>query len=223
MYSFPSLEPVHCSMSSSNCCFLTCMQVLQEADKVGWYSNLLKNFPLFVVIHTVKVFGVVNKAEVDVSLELSRILIIQQMLAIWSLVPLPFLNPACTSGSFRFTYCWSLAWRILSITLLALEWLQLCGSLNSSVTTGLKKVVSLSKLWEMVKDRDIDVLQSMRSQRVGHVWAPEQHWYQETWEIEKQEGDLEGYLKQCELPPAGSSCCQFIIQQGVIRWVTTAY
>ena len=46
---------------------------------------------------------------------------IQQMLAIWSQVPLPFLKPAWTSGSFQFTYCWSLAWRILSITLLACE------------------------------------------------------------------------------------------------------
>ena len=46
---------------------------------------------------------------------------IQQMLAIWSLVSLPFLNPACTSGSFWFTYCWSLAWRILNITLLACD------------------------------------------------------------------------------------------------------
>ena len=48
-------------------------------------------------------------------------LMIQQILAIWSLVPLPFLNPAWTSGSSWFTYCWSLAWRILSITLLACE------------------------------------------------------------------------------------------------------
>ena len=46
---------------------------------------------------------------------------IQWMLAIWSLVPLPFLNPACTSESSQFMYCWSLAWRILSITLLACE------------------------------------------------------------------------------------------------------
>ena len=46
---------------------------------------------------------------------------IQRMLAIWSMVPLPFLNPAWTSGSSWFTYCWSLAWRILSITLLACE------------------------------------------------------------------------------------------------------
>ena len=46
---------------------------------------------------------------------------IQQILAIWSLVPLPFLNPAWTSGISKFTYYWSLAWRILSITLLACE------------------------------------------------------------------------------------------------------
>ena len=58
-------------MSSSNCCFLTCIQVSQEAGQVVWYSHLFKNFPQFVVIHTVKGFGVVNKAEVDVSLELS--------------------------------------------------------------------------------------------------------------------------------------------------------
>ena len=47
---------------------------------------------------------------------------IQWMLAIWSLVPLPFLKPAWTSGISQFTYCWSLAWRILSITLLANSW-----------------------------------------------------------------------------------------------------
>ena len=60
-----------CSMSSSNCCFLTCIQIYQEADQVVWYSNLFKNFPQFVVIHTVKGFGIVNKAEVDVFLQLS--------------------------------------------------------------------------------------------------------------------------------------------------------
>ena len=57
-------------MSSSNCCFLTCIQVSQEAGQVVWYSHLLKNFPQFVVIHIVKGFGIVNKAE-DVFLELS--------------------------------------------------------------------------------------------------------------------------------------------------------
>ena len=68
MYSFPSLEPVCCSMSSSNCCFLTCIQISQEAGQVVWYSHLFKNFPQFVVIHTVKGLGIVNK--VDVFLEL---------------------------------------------------------------------------------------------------------------------------------------------------------
>ena len=48
-------------------------------------------------------------------------LMIQRLLAIWSLVPLPFLNPAWTSGISQFTYCWSMVWRILSITLLACE------------------------------------------------------------------------------------------------------
>ena len=67
----PELEPVCCSMPSSNCCFLTCIQISQEADQVVWYFHLLKNFPQFVVIHTVKGFGIVNKAEVDVFLELS--------------------------------------------------------------------------------------------------------------------------------------------------------
>ena len=58
-------------MSSSNCCFLTCIQISQEAGQVVWYSYLLKNFPQFVVIHTVKGFGMVNKAEIGVFLKLS--------------------------------------------------------------------------------------------------------------------------------------------------------
>ena len=71
MYSFSYLEPVCCSMSSSNCCFLTCIQVSQEAGQVVWYSHLFQNFPQFIVIHTVKGFGIVNKAEIDIFLELS--------------------------------------------------------------------------------------------------------------------------------------------------------
>ena len=67
----PNLEPDCCSMSSSNCCFLTYIQISQEAGKVVWYSPLLKNFLEFVVIHTVKGFGIVSKAEIDVFLELS--------------------------------------------------------------------------------------------------------------------------------------------------------
>ena len=71
MYSFSYLEPVCCSMSSSNCCFLNCIQISQEAGQVVWYSHLFQNFPQFIVIHTVEGFGIVNKAEIDVLLELS--------------------------------------------------------------------------------------------------------------------------------------------------------
>ena len=120
-YSFPNLEPVCCSMSGSNYCFLTCIQISQETCRVVWYSRLFKNFPQLIVIHTVKGFGLVNKAEIDVFWNSLAFSMIQRILAICSLVPLPFLNPAWTSGSSRFTYCWSLAWRILNITLLACE------------------------------------------------------------------------------------------------------
>ena len=58
-------------MSSSNCCFLTWIQISQEAWKVVWYSHLFQNFPQFVVIYTVKGFGIINKAEVDVFLGFS--------------------------------------------------------------------------------------------------------------------------------------------------------
>ena len=66
MYFFPNLEPVCCSMSGSNCCFLTCIRVFQELGKVVRYSHLFKNIPQFVVIHIVKGFSVVNETEVDV-------------------------------------------------------------------------------------------------------------------------------------------------------------
>ena len=61
MFSFPNFEQLRCSMS--------CIQVSQEVGKVVWYSHLLKNFPQFAVIHIVKGFGIVNRA--DVFLELS--------------------------------------------------------------------------------------------------------------------------------------------------------
>ena len=75
IYSFDTrvshLEQVCFSMSSSNCCFLTCIQVSEEVGQVVWYSRLLNNFPQFIVVHTVKGFRIVNKVEVDVFLELS--------------------------------------------------------------------------------------------------------------------------------------------------------
>ena len=71
IYSFSYLELVCCSMSSSQCCFLPCIQISQEAGQVVWYAHLLQNFLQFIVIHTVKGFAIVNKAEIDVFLELS--------------------------------------------------------------------------------------------------------------------------------------------------------
>ena len=65
----PKFEPIYCSMFSSNYCFLTCTKISHEADKVVWYSHLLKNFTQFVVIHTVKGFSIVDEAEVGVFLE----------------------------------------------------------------------------------------------------------------------------------------------------------
>ena len=58
-------------MSSSNCRFLTCIQVSQEAGQVVWYAHLFQNLPQFIVIYTVKDIGIVNKAEIDIFLELS--------------------------------------------------------------------------------------------------------------------------------------------------------
>ena len=65
-----NLEPV-CSMSGPNCCFLTCIQISQEAGKVFWYFHVMKNFPQFVVIHTIKSFIIVNKSKADVFRDLS--------------------------------------------------------------------------------------------------------------------------------------------------------
>ena len=61
------LEPACCSMSRSNYCFFICTQISQEAGQVVWYSHLFQNFPQFIVIHTIKGFNVVNKAEIDFS------------------------------------------------------------------------------------------------------------------------------------------------------------
>ena len=58
-------------MSSCKCCFLTCIQISQEAGQMVWYFHHLKNFPQFVVIHRVKRFGMVNKTEIHVFLEFS--------------------------------------------------------------------------------------------------------------------------------------------------------
>ena len=92
-------------MSGSNCCSLTCIHISQKAGQVVWYSHLLKNFPQFVVIHTVEGFSVVNEAEVNVFLEF----------------PWFFYDPMdvdnLISGSFAFSksslYIWKLSVHVL--------------------------------------------------------------------------------------------------------------
>ena len=106
-------------MSCSHCCFFTCIQISQEAGKVVWYSHVFKIFLQFVVIHTVKGFGVVNKT--DVFLELSCFFYDPTDVGHLISGSSTYSNSAWTSGSLWFTYCWSLAWRILSTTLLTCE------------------------------------------------------------------------------------------------------
>ena len=86
---------------------------------------------------------------------------IQWVLAIWSLVPQPFLKPAWTSGCSRFTYCWSLAWRILSITLLACE--------MSAIVRYFEHSLALPFFGIGVKT---DLFQSC-----GHCWVFQIYWH----------------------------------------------
>ena len=132
MYSFSYLEPVCCSMSGSNCCFLTCIQISQEAGQVVWCFHIFQNFPQFVVVHVVKGFGIVNKAEIDVFLGLSCF----------------FDDPAdvgnLISGSSAFSksnlYIWKFTIQVLllkpglenfeQLLCYLVRWGQLCGSLS---------------------------------------------------------------------------------------------
>src|SRR5574337_295292 len=86
-------------MPSSNCWFLTCIQISQEAGQVVWYSHLLKNFPQFVVIHTVKGFGIFSKAEVDVFLEVSCFFSDPMYVVNMVFGSSTFYKSSCTSGS----------------------------------------------------------------------------------------------------------------------------
>ena len=119
MYSFSYLEPVCCSMSSSNCCFLTCIQVSQEAGQVVWYSYLFQNFPQFIVIHTVKGFGIVNKAEIDVFLQLSCFF--DDPADVGNLISASSAFSKSSLNIWKFMVHVLLAWRILSFTLLVCE------------------------------------------------------------------------------------------------------
>ena len=125
-------------MSSSNCWFLTCIQISQEAGQVGWYSHLFQTFPQFIVIHTVKDFGIVNKAEEDVFLELSCFLddpvdvgslisgssvFPKSSLNIWKFMVHVLLKPGLENFEHYFTSMWDeynyvVGWSFFGITFL---------------------------------------------------------------------------------------------------------
>ena len=93
MYFFPNLEPVHCSVSCSNCYFLTCIQIFPEAGNVVWYPHFFQNFPKFDEIHTVKGFSAVSGEEVVLFLEFPCFLCdpissVQLLSHVW-----PFVTP----------------------------------------------------------------------------------------------------------------------------------
>ena len=83
---------------------MTCIQMSQKAGKVVWYSYFCKNFPQFIVMHTIKGFSVVNEAEVDVFLKFSCFFCDPKDVGNLISGSLPFLNPAWTYGSSRCTY-----------------------------------------------------------------------------------------------------------------------
>ena len=101
------------------CFLLTRTQDSQETSSMVCYSHLSKSFPWFFIVHTVKGFSLVEEQYEMIFWTSLDFYIIQQFLAIWCPVALPFLNPAWTSGISWFAQCWSLVCKILSMTLLA--------------------------------------------------------------------------------------------------------
>ena len=156
MYSFPDLEPVCCSMSSSNCCFLTCIQIPQEVCEVVWYSYLFKNFSQFIVIHTDKAFGMFSKAEVDIFLEL--FCFFDDPPDVGNLISGSSAFSKFSLNIWKFTYCWSLAWRILSITLLACEASGIVWEFEHSLALpffGIGMKTDLFQLWPLLSFPDL--------------------------------------------------------------------
>ena len=97
------------------------MQISQEASQVVWYSCLFKDFPQFIVIHAVKGFGLVNKEEVDVFLELSHFIndpvdvgnlisgssaFSKSILNIWKVTVHVLLKPGLENFEHYFTSVW---------------------------------------------------------------------------------------------------------------------
>ena len=138
-------------------------QPYKTTGEIVWYSCLFKNFPQFFVIHTIKLFNIVNEAEIDA-------FFVIPLFPLWSnsagnliWFSLPFLNLSCISVSSQFMYCWNLAWRILNITLLACELSATVWQFENSLALPLFRI-----------GMKTDVFQSC-----GHCWV-----FQICWHIE---------------------------------------
>ena len=138
-------------MSSSNCCFLTCIQISQDAGQVVWYSYLLNNFLQFIVIHTVNSFPVVNKAEVDVFLEFSCFF--HDPTDVGNLISgsSAFSKTSLNNWNFAVHILLKPAWRILSITLLACE-MSSISQIQTSAMRSLRKALMVSIDFKYIKN-----------------------------------------------------------------------
>ena len=135
------------SLSGSNCCFLTCIQVSQDAGQVVWYSHLLRNFPHFVLLHTANGFSIVNEAEVGIFPEFSCFF--YDSMDVGNLI----------SGSSAFSKSSLNIWKF-SVHIL------LKPSLEKAMATH-----SSTLAWKIPWTEEPGRLQSTGSLRVGHDWA----------------------------------------------------
>ena len=107
--SFSYLEPICCSMSSSTCCFPTCIQISQEAGQVVWYSHLFQNFHS-LLWSIVKGFGIVSKAQIDVSLELSCVFDdpedVDNLISVWKFTVHVLPKPGLENFEHYFASMW---------------------------------------------------------------------------------------------------------------------
>ena len=156
MYSFPYLKPVGCSMSSSNCCFLTCIQISQEAGQVVWYSHLFQNFPQLIVVQTIKGFCIVNKAEIDVFLELSCFL--DDPVDVGNLISGSFAFSKSSLNILKFTIRGRLEtgkFRIPhSQPKSALSWLDSCSQMSTNSITGAPTDISSPETTQALRWRN---------------------------------------------------------------------
>ena len=149
-------------MSHSNCNFLTCIEISQEAGKVVWYSHVFNNFPQFVVIHALKGLSIVSEAEVDVFVEFSHFF--YNWMDVSNLISgsSSFSKSSLSIWTFSVhVLAWSLAWRILSITFQACEMRAIVWQYERSLALPFFEIPMKSDLF----------------QSCGHLWVFHNCWH----------------------------------------------